>query len=128
MPELAVGACVRLLVGGHASRVQGEAQDLAGDRMFSAAHPAQRVAFHDALSGTLDGGSFTDSPHRRLLPDQALDRQLAWETHASGKWGMPFRAAGLVSYDRLIDEKWIAGKREKRRCTTCCATVAGQSK
>jgi uncharacterized protein YcbX len=31
---------VRLLVGGHASRVQGERQDLAGDRMFTAAHPA----------------------------------------------------------------------------------------
>jgi hypothetical protein len=106
---------VRLLVGGHASRVQNEAQDLAGYRMFTAAHPAQRVVFRDTLDGTLDSGAFTDPPHKRLTPDRALDRQLAWETHASDKWGMPFRASGLVSYDRLIDEKWIAGKREKRR-------------
>lgn len=106
---------VRLLVGGHASRVQGEAQDLAGDRMFTAAHRAQRVVFHDALDGTLDSGAFTDPPHRRLAPDRALDRQIAWETHASNTWDIPFRASGLVSYDRLIDEKWIAGKREKRR-------------
>jgi hypothetical protein len=108
---------VRLLVGGHASRVQGEPQDLAGDRMFTAAHPPQTVPFAvDArIDGTIDSGAFTDPPHKRLTPDQALTRQLDWETRASAKWGLPFRASGLVSYDRLIDEKWIAGERHKQR-------------
>lgn len=108
---------VRLLVGGHASRVQGEPQDLAGDRMFTAAHPPQTVPFAvDArIDGTIDSGAFTDPPHKRLAYDAALSRQLDWETRASAKWGLPFRASGLVSYDRLIDEKWVAGQRHKQR-------------
>lgn len=106
---------VRLLVGGHASRVQGERQDLAGYRMFTAAHRAQRVTYTTPLYGTLDSGAFSDPPHKRLTTDRALDRQLAWEIHASSTWSMPFRASGLVSYDRLIDEKWTNGRREKRR-------------
>jgi hypothetical protein len=108
---------VRLLVGGHASRVQGEPQDLAGDRMFTAAHPPQTGPFAvDAkIDGTIDSGAFTDPPHRRLTPDAALARQLDWERRATAKWGIPFQASGLVSYDRLIDEKWIAGERHKQR-------------
>lgn len=108
---------VRLLVGGHASRVQGEPQDLAGDRMFTAAHPPQTVPFAaDAqIDGTIDSGAFSDPPHKRLTVAAALDRQLNWETRATAKWGIPFRATGLVSYDRLIDEKWIAGERYKQR-------------
>jgi hypothetical protein len=83
--------------------------------MFTAAHRAQRVTYTTPLNGTLDSGAFSDPPHKRLTPDAALARQLAWETHASSTWEMAFRASGLVSYDRLIDEKWIAGQRHKRR-------------
>jgi hypothetical protein len=113
--QLQPSPAVRLFVGGHCARVQGEAQDLAGDRMFTAAHRPERVRHSGALAGLLDSGAFTDPPHKRLSPDQALDRQLAWEGISSEKWGEPFRALGLVSYDLLIDETWIAGERHKRR-------------
>jgi hypothetical protein len=106
---------VRLFVGGHCAKVQGEHQDLAGDRMFTAAHRPERVQHAGPLYGLVDSGAFTDPPHKRLTPEAALDRQLAWEGIASAKWGAPFRAAGLVSYDLLIDETWIAGERHKRR-------------
>lgn len=108
---------VRLFVGGHASRVQGEAQDLAGDRMFTAAHPPQTGPFaEDAqIAGVIDSGTFTDPPHKRLTSEGALNRQLAWEIKASAMWGIPFQAIGFVSYDRLIDEKWVAGVRHKQR-------------
>lgn len=106
---------VRLFVGGHCSRVQGERQDLPGDRMFSAAHRPQRTTHAGPVTGLLDSGPFTDPPERRLTPEAALARQLAWERHASDKWGAPFQAHGLVSYDLLIDETWVAGERHKRR-------------
>ena len=108
---------VRLFVGGHASRVQGEPQDLAGDRMFTAAHPPQTGPFaEDAqITGVIDSGTFTDPPEKRLTSESALSRQLAWEVKASAMWGIPFQAMGLVSYDKLIDEKWVAGKRYKQR-------------
>lgn len=107
---------VTLYVGGHASRVQGEAQTLHGNRMFTAAHRPQTCALDGAhVCGLVDSGAFTDAPEKRLTPDTALDRQLHWETLASDKWSTPFRAAGLVSYDLLIDETWVAGERHKRR-------------
>lgn len=96
---------IDLYVGGHASRVQGEPQDLGGKRMFTAAHKPERVVHREPVVGMVDSGAFTDPPHKRLTPEAALDRQLAWETIASNKWDIPFCAAGLVSYDRLIDEK-----------------------
>jgi hypothetical protein len=110
---------VRLYVGGHASRIQGEVQDLTGFRCFTAAHRPQvgttwgpRVA--DVI-GLLDSGAFTDPPERRLTPATALDRQLRWEGLASEKWGGTWRASALVSYDLLIDEVWAGGTRVKRR-------------
>jgi hypothetical protein len=106
---------VQIFVGGHCAKVQGEYQDLAGDRMFTAAHRPERVQHAGPLRGLLDSGAFTDPPHKRLMPEQALDRQLAWELIASGKWSAPFQAHGLVSYDLLIDETWIASERHKRR-------------
>lgn len=117
---------VRLFVGGHCAKVQGEYQDLAGDRMFTAAHRPERVRHAGALAGLLDSGAFTDPPHRRLTPEQALDRQLRWEGIASDKWGEPFQATGLVSYDLLIDETWIAGERHKRRWSVVDAERAVQ--
>lgn len=108
---------VRLFVGGHASRVQGEPQDLAGDRMFTAAHPPQTGPFaaHSQITGIIDSGTFTDPPHKRLTRAGALRRQFRWEIKASAMWGIPFQAVGFVSYDRLIDEKWVAGERRKQR-------------
>lgn len=107
---------ITLYVGGHASRVQGEAQTLGGKRMFTAAHRPQIVPRFDApIDGWLDSGAFTDAPQDRLTPDRALDRQLAWEGQASDKWSLPFQATALVSYDLLIDETWVAGERFKRR-------------
>lgn len=107
---------IDLYVGGHASRVQGEAQDLGGKRMFTAAHPPQICAFTGLIEGDLDSGAFTDvMENKRLTYEAALDRQLAFERKATEKWGKPFQARRFVSYDRLIDEKWVAGKRIKER-------------
>jgi hypothetical protein len=118
---------VRLFVGGHAGTVQGEREDLAGDRMFTAAHPPQAARFRAAseIDGVLDSGAFTDPPHKRLTPEQALDRQLAWEPWASRIWqSEPWQARGLVSYDRLIDETWVAGEKHKRRWSVTDAEAA----
>ncbi len=111
------GGAVRLFVGGHAARIQGEAQNLSGDRCFSAAHRPQRVVgLHCArVVGMLDSGAFTDPPERRLTPEGALVRQLAFEERASACWGAPWRSRALVSYDLLIDETWVNGERRKRR-------------
>jgi hypothetical protein len=107
---------VRLFVGGHASQVQGEKQDLVGDRCFTAVHRAQRCGFDpDLVAGLLDSGAFTDPPEKRLSPEGALLRQLAFEEHASAMWGKPWRAHALVSYDLLIDETWVGRERHKRR-------------
>lgn len=107
---------VDLYVGGHASRVQGEPQNLGGKRMFTAAHPPQICAYSEPIEGTLDSGAYTDViADRRLTYEAALDRQFAWEIRAAAKWGLPFQAEGFVSYDRLIDEKWVAGQRHKQR-------------
>jgi hypothetical protein len=112
-----MNAGVRLFVGGHGSAIRGQPFDLDGDRMFSPCHPAGRwpvTAAH--VTGIIDSGAFTDPPHKRLMPDLALDRQLAWERHASDMWDADWQAFGLVSYDLLIDETWIAGgQRVKRR-------------
>lgn len=106
---------VRLFVGGHCAKVQGEYQDLGGDRMYTAAHRPERVRHVGPLQGLLDSGAFTDPPHKRLTPEAALKRQLAWEQIASSKWDAPFQAHGLVSYDLLIDETWTCNQRHKRR-------------
>lgn len=107
---------IRLFVGGHCGRVQGEPQNLGGDRMFTAAHRPERVTHSGPVCGIIDSGAFTDVMRdQRLTAEAALARQLAWEKLASEKWEAPFVAERLVSYDRLIDEKWTGSKREKQR-------------
>lgn len=110
-------AAVRLFVGGHAGSIKGEPEDLTGDRCFSAAYRAYPSRFPDVsrLVGLLDSGAFTDPPTARLTAEQALARQLRFEERASEKWGRPWQARYLVSYDLLIDETWVAGKKHKRR-------------
>jgi hypothetical protein len=108
---------MRLYVGGQAWSVQGERDDLAGERCWSAAYPCQALpADPAAVCCLLDSGAFTDSPSARLTPALALDRQLRWETLARVAWGVPsWQVEALVSYDCLIDESWVAGRKVKRR-------------
>lgn len=107
---------VRLFVGGHADSIAGEPYDLSGDRLWTSAHAPGRHGFNPAtVTGLIDSGAFTDPPERRLTPDAALARQLRWEERAADTWGAAWRAFGLVSYDRLIDETWVGGERTKRR-------------
>ena len=130
MPFLGARAAVRLFIGGQAWSVQGERDDLGGDRCFTAARPAQAAwdgAIADAAAVLLDSGAFTDPPSKRLTPAQALRRQLAWEVAAGQTWGAPgWQAAILVSYDRLIDEVWTPAGREKRRWSVTDAESAVQ--
>lgn len=100
---------VRLFVGGHAGTIQGEREDLAGDRMFTAAHPPQAARFRAAslVNGIVDSGAFTDHWSKRLTVEAALDRQFAFERKAMHIWQSDaWYAAGFVSYDLLIDEVW----------------------
>lgn len=118
---------VRLYVGGHAATIAGERYDLAGDRMFSAAIRPERHGFEPAtVCGLLDSGAFSDRGDARLSPADALARQLGWERRASAKWGAPWVARALVSYDLLIDEVWTAGERTKRRWSVAEAERAVQ--
>lgn len=108
---------VDLFVGGHAATIQGEREDLSGRRMFSAAHRVNKTAIEgiENLIGIIDSGAFTDPWASRLTSEQALTRQLAWETEAGQRWGYPWQAYALVSYDLLIDEVWAGGEKIKRR-------------
>lgn len=93
---------MRLFVGGQAWSIQGERDNLAGDRCWTAAHPCQ-AACSAPVACLLDSGAFSDSPECRLSPEAALERQLTWERRAAESLGAPFwQAEAIVSYDRLI--------------------------
>jgi hypothetical protein len=78
---------VKLFVGGHAGKIQGEREDLVGDRMFTAAYRPYPSGFDcSQLNALLDSGAFSDSQEKRLSPEQALERQLTWERKASNLW------------------------------------------
>lgn len=112
------GKGVALYVGGDAATVKRRRVAVLGKRMFSAAYgPKSRFlpAEVPRVQGMLDSGAFSDPPEQRLTPEEALTRQLRWEANAARLWGAPWQAEGLVSYDRLIDETWVDGKRMKRR-------------
>lgn len=118
---------VRLFVGGHAGTVQGEREDLAGDRCFSAAVPQMPGCLKAGVEVEAlgDSGAFTDvCDDKRLTPAGALERQFAWERRASEAAGRGWRFRHLVSYDLLIDEVWVAGVRHKRRWTVEAAEWA----
>jgi hypothetical protein len=119
---------VRLYVGADAVTVQRRRCYLTGRRCFSAAHtpraryPARLVPF---VRGLLDSGAFTDvATDKRLTPADALRRQLQWETLAAAKWDAPYISEAIVSYDRLIDEKHVAGRRKKCRWSVADAAAA----
>jgi hypothetical protein len=110
---------VTLYVGADAKSVQGRRFNLSGPRCFSAAY-GPNILFLPGEPGhvdaLLDSGAFSDQPDRRLVPETALARQLAWELKARRKWQSPdFTVNRLVSYDLLIDEKWTGGVRKKER-------------
>src|SRR5262249_10197144 len=113
---------MRLFVGGQAWSVQGEPDDLGGDRCWTA---ARRFQFRGDLASVrclLDSGAFSDPPERRPTPEQALERQLAWEQRAAGE--SDWRAEAVVSLARLIGGTWSDGKRQKRRWTLEAAESA----
>lgn len=116
---------VRLYVGGDGTYVGGRRLILDGDRAFSAAvRPRSSVTDTRAVCMLLDSGAFSDAPDARLTPAGALARQLAWERKAARLWRGPVQAHALVSYDRLIDETWVAGVRHKRRWSVRAADAA----
>lgn len=107
---------VRLHVGGHKGLIQGEREDLVGPRMFSSTYGPFPSNFKCRdLEGIIDSGAFSDSLEERLTFEEALLRQLRWESKASALWREPWRAHALVSYDLLIDEVWCQGIRTKER-------------
>lgn len=67
-----------------------------------------------------DSGAFCDGPGHRLSFEGALQRQ---QSHAV-KWGYVKQVKARASYDLLIDEKWIDGKRYKGRWTEQAAESA----
>lgn len=69
------------------------------------------------VTGLLDSGAFSDSPEERLSEEEALLRQIRWESEAARFWGAPWQAEAVVSYDLLVDEKWLSGVRIKERCS-----------
>jgi hypothetical protein len=105
---------VELYVGGQASTVQGEPYDCPGPRMLTAAYAPPPIPPNQE-STILDSGAFSDKPEKRLTPEQALERQLAYERKAAKRWGEGWTATRFVSYDLLIDETWVNGKKHKRR-------------
>lgn len=109
---------VRLYVGMDCGRNQGRRLNLTGPRMFNGQYGPHSMFTPDEvphLDGWCDSGAFNDPPDKRLTPDAALERQLRWETRAAGKWGCEYRHQAVVSYDLLIDEKWVDGRKKKER-------------
>ncbi len=119
-------AAVRLFIGGDCATLNGQPVVLDGDRCFAANNrPQYRTAHPERVVALLDSGAFGDAPEARLTAEAALARQLAWERKAGARWGMPdWRAHAIVSYDRLIDETWVAGVKHKRRWTVGQADAA----
>jgi hypothetical protein len=112
------GEAVRLYVGMDKGVIHGERLVLTGPRMFNGQYgPCSKFRPEEVplVEGWCDSGAFNDPPDKRLSPDAALDRQLAWEERAANKWNAPYRHNAVVSYDLLIDEKWVNGKKRKER-------------
>lgn len=54
--------------------------------------------------GLLDSGTFSDPIEQRITPEQALVRQLDWETRASKKLGIQWNCQAIASYDFVISK------------------------
>jgi len=109
-----------LYVGGNTASYRGDRVNLSGCRCFSAAYSPSRsnLKNSDPLSTfiLLDSGAFTDRLQTRLSAAAALERHLSWERKAAKLWKIDnYQVEALASYDRLIDEIWIDGKKHKLR-------------
>ena len=116
---------MKIYIGGQGGTVQGEPMHLSGARCFTAAQRPQKQPLENVRC-LLDSGAFTDVlQESRRTPSEALERQLAWEESARLLCGAPdWQAEAVVSYDRLIDEKWDGSRRRKERWTVKAADVA----
>lgn len=115
-----LGQGIKLYIGSGAGSIKGEKVVLNGNRCFSAAYSASRSNCKSldpqAVEILLDSGAFSDAPEKRLTAELALKRQLDWEENAAKIWGLnTYQVGALASYDYLIDELWIEGKKSKRR-------------
>lgn len=113
---------MRVFVGGASGKIQEEPCDLSGDRCFSAYYPPSkdgiRVIDPSSLNALLDSGAFQNVKEgTRLTFDQALERQLNYERYMRRRYEawQNWRAYALVTYDLLIDEKWVNGRKVKER-------------
>lgn len=71
-----------------------------------------RVSVTEEVEAVIqDSGAFCDGPDDRLSFTAALTRQLY---HAE-KYNYLDRIEAIASYDLLIDEKWVGGRRYKKR-------------
>jgi hypothetical protein len=118
---------VKMYVGLDAGTLQGRRFNLTGPRMFNATYgPFSKFSPEEVaqVQGIADSGAFQHEPGKRWTFDRALDAQLAWESEASDKWGARYRHEAVVSYDLLIDEKWVNGVKRKQRWTVAEADAA----
>lgn len=118
---------VTLYVGNDNPTCQGRRLNLTGPRMFNGTYgPKSRFTADEAprVEGWCDSGAFQDPPDRRRNFDRALADQLSWEARAGERWGWPYQHRALVSYDVLIDEKWIGGRKKKERWSVADADRA----
>lgn len=116
---------VRFFVGSHAHSIGGEPVRIDGDRCLTPVHQPPKHADPRRMTVLTDSGAFTDvSSDKRLTPEAALQRQLRWEERAANLWDAPFTSHALVTYDRLIDEQLIDGRRQKVRWSVAEADSA----
>lgn len=111
---------MKAFIGASSSTIQGEPCILNGNRCFSAYYSPSRDGIYqldpDKLNAFYDSGAFQDvKDSDRLTPELALMRQLKRESELSKRWEKTFQSYAIASYDRLIDEKSIDGKKVKQR-------------
>lgn len=122
---------MRLFVGGANSTICGERAILSGDRCFSVYYSPSRDGSYlsdpRALTAIGDSGAFQNVKEgTRLTFEQALERQFGYEAYLhrrSPEW-IDWRFHAITTYDLLIDEKWIDGRKVKRRWSEEEAWVA----
>ena len=109
---------IDLYFGSAATKIKGDRVVLNGLRCASAKFGPGYLKHNnpDRTSVLLDSGAFSDAPNKRLSAEEALKRQLDWESKAAQIFKKNnYHVAYLCSYDHLIDETWVEGSRAKHR-------------
>ena len=109
---------IDLYFGGSATKIKGDRVILEGLRCASAKFGPGYLKYNnpDRTSVLLDSGAFSDPANNRLSAEEALKRQIDWESKAAQIFKKnKYHVAYLCSYDYLIDETWVEGSRTKRR-------------